>query len=482
MQRKVVPMLINGEWRVAQQTQPIINPANTDEVVAEVSLGTREDAKEAIEAAYKAFGVWKDASPFERGRLLKKAASIVRERLEEIARLLTLENGKPLKDAKKEIEFAAKVLEYYGEEATRIFGEWVPTVLPSVRSIVIRQPIGVAGLIIPWNFPVDLLAWKLGPALAAGCTVVIKPSSQAPVAATEFVRAVTDAGFPAGVINIVQGFSSEVGLELIENPKVAKIAFTGETETGKQILAKAAKNLKRVTLELGGSAPAIICDDATLEVAVPSCVRRAFSHMGQICISINRVYVHEKVAEDFIDGVVQRTKELRIGNGLHPETDLGPMFREELRQKTREHVKDAVNKGAKIIYGGKEPEGQEYKKGFFFMPTIIVNVNHTMKIMREETFGPVMPIMVVKSVEEAVSLANDSEYGLAAYVFTNDLSKAIYAAERLEVGGVGVNINDVTELQAPFGGWKQSGLGRELSRHALDNYLEYKHIRIGLVT
>jgi succinate-semialdehyde dehydrogenase len=477
---KLVQMLINGAWRDGKSTACIINPANTDEVVAEVVLGTKHDVQEAIEAAYRAFGQWAWTSSFERAELLKKAASIVRQRLEEIAYFLTLENGKPLKDARKEIDFAAKVLEYYGEEAIRIFGEWVPTSSSSTRSFVIRQPVGVAGLIVPWNFPVDLLAWKLGPALAAGCTVVIKPSSEAPVAATEFVKAVNDAGFPPGVINVVQGRASEVGIELVENPKVAKLAFTGETETGKLILEKASKHLKRVTLELGGNAPAIICDDAPLEAAIPGCVRRAFSHMGQICISINRVYVFKKVANDFIEGVLEAVRKLRLGNGLEPETDLGPMFREELRYKTKEHIQDALEKGAKIIYGGQEPEGEEYKKGFFFTPTILVDVDHRMRIMREETFGPVMPIMVVQSLEEALHLANETRYGLAAYVYTKDLAKAIYLAEHLEAGGVAINVNDVTELQAPFGGWKQSGIGRELSRHALDNYLEYKHVRIGL--
>jgi len=363
---KAVQMLIDGDWRSAESTYYVFNPANIDEVVAEVALGTRRDAQEAIEAAYRAFASWARTSPFERAELLKKAATIVMERIEEIARLLTLENGKPLKDSRKEIGFAARVLQYYAEEATRIFGEWVPTISPSIRSIVIRQPVGVAGLIVPWNFPVDLLAWKLGPALAAGCTVVIKPSSEAPVAATEFARAVNDAGFPPGVINVVPGRASEVGTELVENPKVAKLAFTGETETGKHILEKAARHLKRVSLELGGNAPAIVCDDAPLEVAIPGCVRRAFSHMGQICISINRVYVLEGVADAFIKGVLEATAKIKIGNGLNPETDLGPMFREKLRQRTKEHIKDALEKGARLLYGGREPEGEvrNIRRGF----------------------------------------------------------------------------------------------------------------------
>lgn len=473
--------LINGELKSTDSVAYVINPANTDEIVAEVSFCGRQDVASAIEAAHKAFSSWSRTNAWIRADLLRRGAAIVLERIDEIARLLTLENGKPLKDSRKEIGFAAQVLQYYAEETTRIFGEWVPTTSPTVRSIVIRQPVGVAGLIIPWNFPVDLLAWKLGAALAAGCTVVIKPSSEAPVAATKFAQAVNDAGFPPGVINVVPGKASEAGMELLENPKVAKIAFTGETETGKFILEKAAKHLKRVTLELGGNAAAIICEDAPIDLAVSGCVRRAFSHMGQICISINRVYVVEKVADEFVQGVLEATKKLKIGNGLNPETDLGPMFRDALRQKVKQHINDAVQQGAEVLFGGSEPKGKEYEKGFFFTPTILINVNHQMKIMREETFGPVMPIMIVRNVEEALQLANDTRYGLAAYVFTRDLSKAVYLAEQLEVGGVAVNLNDITELQAPFGGWKESGIGRELSRHSLDGYLEYKHIRIGLL-
>ncbi|MBC7097616.1 NAD-dependent succinate-semialdehyde dehydrogenase [Candidatus Bipolaricaulota bacterium] len=477
---KSVQMLVDGEWLSAKSTYYVINPANTDEVVAEVALGTRGDASEAVEAAHRAFASWSETSPFERAELLRKAAAIVKERIEEISRLLTLENGKTLKDSRKEIDFAARVLHYYAEEATRIFGEWVPTLSQSVRSIVIRQPVGVAGLIVPWNFPIDLLAWKLGPALAAGCTVVIKPSSEAPVAATEFVRAVNDAGFPPGVINVIPGKASEVGMELVENPKVVKLAFTGETETGKYILEKAAKHLKRVSLELGGNAPAIVCSDAPLEIAVSGCVRRAFSHMGQICISINRVYVVKEIADIFVEKVLDAVAKLKVGNGLDPETDLGPMFRDNLRQRTKEHIEDALKKGARLLFGGTEPKGKEYEKGFFFMPTVLSGVNHQMRIMKEETFGPVMPIMVVHDHKQALELANDTRYGLAAYVFTRDLSRAVKLAERLEAGGIAVNVNDVTELQAPFGGWKQSGIGRELSRHALESYLEYKHIRIGI--
>jgi acyl-CoA reductase-like NAD-dependent aldehyde dehydrogenase len=271
-----------------------------------------------------------------------------------------------------------------------------------------------------------------------------------------------------------------VGAELVENPISRKIAFTGETATGRWIMEHAANHIKRVSLELGGQSPFIVCSDASMDKAVSSCAQRAFSNMGQICISVNRIYVAEDLADEFTSKLVDRTIKLKVGNGLDPEIDLGPMFSEAQRQKTREHIDDAVQKGARILCGGREPEGEEYANGFFFLPTVIENVDHSMRVMREETFGPVAPIMEFKTLDEAIRLANDTEYGLAAYIFTNDLTTAIKAAEKLEAGGVGVNVNNVAEIQAPFGGWKQSGLGRELGHCGLEEYLEIKHIRLGL--
>jgi len=472
-------MLINGELRdaLSGKIDIIRNPAS-QEPVAEVSVGSREDARLALEAAQKVFPIWAETSSQRRGEILHTSAGLVRQRVEEIARLLTLEMGKPLKDARREVLHSADILDYYAEEGKRNFGEW--TASSSSRSLIIRQPIGVAALITPWNFPVDLLAWKVGPALAAGCTIVAKPPSLAPLAATELVKAVNDAGSPAGVVNVVHGPGSEVGAELVENPISRKIAFTGETKTGRWIMEQAAKCIKRISLELGGQSPFIVCEDADLDKAAASCVQRAFSNMGQICVSVNRVYVAEKIAEEFTSNLVERAKKLRVGNGLDTGTDLGPMASEAQRQKTKDHIADALSKGAKLLCGGHEPEGEEYEKGFFFLPTVLSNVNHSMRVMREETFGPVVPIMRFKTLDEAIQLANDTEFGLAAYIFTSSLKTAIYAAERLESGGIGVNVNNVMDLQAPFGGWKQSGFGRELGHFGLESYLEIKHIRIGL--
>ena len=471
-------MFINGEEVSSRsgKVEIIYNPAN-QEPVAEVSMGSRQDAKIALEAAKQAFPLWSKTSSQERGRVLHAAAVLVRERADGIAQLLTKEQGKPLKNAKMEVMSSADVLDYYAEEGKRNYGEWI--VSPHSRSIVIRQPVGVAALITPWNFPVDLLAWKVAPCLAAGCTFVAKPPSKAPLAATEFVRAVCDAGLPPGSANVVHGPGSEVGAELVENPISRKIAFTGETKTGRWIMAHAAIHIKRVSLELGGQSPFLVCEDADLQAAAAAAAQRAFSNMGQICISVNRIYVAEEVAEQFTEELVKRAEHLKIGNGLEPDVDLGPMFSLNQRDKTREHVADALAKGAGLLLGGREPEGRLYEKGFFFLPTILDKADHRMRVMREETFGPVAPIMKFKTVDEAIHLANDTEYGLAAYIFTNNLNTAIYASERMDAGGVGVNVNNVVEMQAPFGGWKQSGLGRELGHYGLEAYLETKHIRLG---
>jgi acyl-CoA reductase-like NAD-dependent aldehyde dehydrogenase len=472
-------MLINGQDvpLAACRVEIIYNPAN-QEPVAEVAVGSRRDAKAALKAAKNAFPVWSDMPSSKRAEILHDAARRVRERADKIARLLTLEQGKPLKNARMEALSSADVLDYYAEEGRRNFGEWISS--PHSRSIVLRQPVGVAALITPWNFPVDLLAWKVAPALAAGCTFVAKPPSLAPLAANEFVRAVSEAGLPPGAANVVHGPGGEVGAELVENPISRKIAFTGETATGRAIMASAAAQIKRVSLELGGQSPFIVCADADLLAAAASCAQRAFSNMGQICISVNRVYVAEEVAEQFTEELVKRAGLLRIGNGLQEDVDLGPMFSQMQREKTAEHVADALEKGAQLLCGGREPEGEAYSKGYFFQPTVLSRADHRMLVMREETFGPVAPIMKFKTLDQAVALANDTNYGLAAYVFTSELKTALHAAEGLEAGGIGVNVNNVVDLQAPFGGWKESGLGRELGHAGLEAFLETKHIRLGM--
>jgi len=474
-------MLIDGvaTESISGRVATIKNPAN-QEPVAEVSFGGRVDAALALKAAERAFPGWAKIEPQRRGEILHRASDLVREKAEEIARLLTQEQGKPLRYARNEVLSSAEALDYYAEEGKRNFGEIVPSASKRSRSLVISQPLGVAAVISPWNYPVDLLAWKLAPALAAGCTVVAKPSSKAPLAATEFVMATEEAGLPPGVLNLVHGSGRDVGSELVENPISRKVSFTGETTTGKEIMEKASRHVKRLSLELGGHSPAIVCEDAKIEEAAEACMYRAFSNMGQICISVNRIYVHDAVAEEFADELVKMTKKLRIGGGLDPDVDLGPMFSEAQRQKTKDQIADALDKGATILCGGSEPEGEEFRRGFFFMPTVLDRMDHSMRMMREETFGPVAPMMSFSSNDEALRLANDSRYGLAAYVFCEDMTTALWFAEGLEAGSVGVNLNNVIQPQAPFGGWKESGLGRERSRAALEAYMEKKHIRIGL--
>jgi len=475
-------MLIDGEWVDAQGGEifEVINPA-TSEVIAHVPKGGPKDAQEALEAADRAFKEWSILPPIKRGIILRQAAQLARKRREELGRVLTMEQGKPLKEAIGEINASAEALEYFAEEARRMIGETIPTDSPRRRSIVIKQPIGVVVAIGPWNYPVLLLSWKLGPALIAGCTLVAKPPSEAPLAATRFIGLLQEAGAPPGVVNLVTGPGSEVGRALVANPLCRKVALTGQTETGKEIMRLAAEDLKHLSLELGGHCPLIVCEDADLDAAVKGGVYRSFRNMGQICNAINRIYVHESIFEPFVDKFAKGTATLKIGNGLKdPDVDLGPMTTEGGRQKVREHIQDAVSKGAKVLHGGKQPPGQEFERGFFFEPTVLVDVNHDMKVMREETFGPVAPIMAVASLDEAIEYANDSPYGLVAYVYTRDLTKAITAAERLEYGTVGINNVSGGEVAFPYGGWKQSGIGVENSSHAVEEYLQMKHIRIDI--
>jgi len=475
-------MLIDGKWVEAESEEnfEVINPA-TSKVIAKVPAGGREDVRKALKAAERVFKEWGNLPPVQRAKFMHKAANSIRKHEEEISRLLTQEQGKPLLEARGEIRGAADAIDYYAEEAHRILGEVIPTNSAKQHSLVIKQPIGVVAAIGPWNYPVSLLIWKLAPALIAGCTVVAKPASYTPLSAIRTFECFVEAGIPVGVLNLVTGPGSIVGDELVKNPAAKKIAFTGETHTGKEIMSKAGTNLKRLSLELGGSCPLIVCEDADLESAVKGGVYRSFRNMGQVCNSINRIYVDKAVASRFIEMFVEETKRLKIGNGLkEPEVDLGPMITDEQRKHTEEHIKDAISKGARVLCGGKEPEGEEFKRGFFFEPTVLTEVNHAMLIMQEETFGPVAPIMVVNDMEEVVKLANDTRYGLVSYVYTKDLKRAISIAESLECGTVDINNVSGGEVPYPYGGWKESGLGLELSHYGLEEYLEVKHIRVDI--
>jgi succinate-semialdehyde dehydrogenase/glutarate-semialdehyde dehydrogenase len=472
-------MFIDGEWVGANDGGylKVVNPA-TEDVFAEVPSGGPADVDHAVKAAYRAFREWSESSLDDRRSLLRKAADIVEKRAEDIARYLTMEQGKPIKQALNEVLNAAYALRYFAEEIFRVYGHVIPLPDKGYDSIVVWQPVGVVASITPWNYPVQLLSWKIGAALAAGCTIVAKPPSYTPISPIKFMECFAEAGAPRGVVNLVTGSGRDVGEALVLHPLVRKVTFTGSTEVGRRIMALASQGLKRLTLELGNQTPMIVFADADLDLAVKGAVRRSFRNMGQICNSINRIYVQKSIYTDFIEKFVEETKRLKVGDPFDPGTDLGPMSNKEVLNKVIEHVNDAVSKGAKVLCGGKRPEGELFLKGYWYEPTILIDVNHEMRVMKEETFGPVVGVMPFESIEQAIEWANQTEYGLVAYVYTKSLKLAHDVARRLEFGSVGVNNVDVTSVEAPYPAWKQSGLGHDLGRSGLMQYLEPKHIKI----
>ncbi len=476
-------LLIGGRWveAVSGERREIHDPAS-GEIVGDFAYGDATDADRALAAASAAFRGWSRTPVAERARILQRGADLLRERLESIAVTLTREQGKPLPDSRKELRFTADVFNYYAEVAKHRVDEWRPTSLPEMRSLVIRQPLGVVVAIVPWNFPVDLFSWKAAPALAAGCTVVCKPAPETPLATAQAIQCFLDAGIPDGVLNYVVGPVETLGEALITDPRSRMIAFTGSTASGRRIMALASQHVKRLNLELGGHTPMIILDDADMETAIPAAVRRSFSNMGQICNAINRLYVAREVVEEFEKRFVEVTSQLKLGPGLEPGVEYGPMINEKQVQRTESHVEDAVERGARLLWGGRRLDGERFARGHFYQPTVLADVPDEARTMHEETFGPVAPIAAFEGLEEVVRRANSTEYGLVAYVFGKDVGKAMLVAEQLEFGGVGINVNDVTELGAPFGGWKESGIGRELGPEGLEAYLEPKHIRIRLGT
>lgn len=475
-------LLINNRWRASSdgRTRPVINPAY-NRPIREAAEASPEDVDAAVAAARAAFPLWSSTSGRERARLLHRAMEVFRTQyLDRCARLLTEENGKPLNDSLKEVRYSADVIDFYADEARRIEGTHFAGDIGSTYSFVLKQPLGVVAAILPWNFPVDLLAWKIGPGLAAGCTFVIKPSEEAPLSILPFVQAFLDAGLPDGVLNVLTG-GSGVGAALVAHRAVEKIAFTGSVETGVKIAESAAKTMKRTTLELGGSAPCLVFADADLDAAVRGALRRCYSHTGQICISVNRIFVQESVFQDYVERFTSLAAKLTVAaDGLQePDADMGPMINAPAVDKVRQHVEDAKARGGHVLTGGDVPRGAKYETGgFYFSPTVIVDVTREMRVMREETFGPIAPIVPFRTLRDAITAANDTPYGLAAYVYTRDLDTAFQAARMLRCGGVGINVNDITDIRAPFGGMKMSGIGRELGEPGLDSYLETKHIRL----
>jgi len=475
-------LFINGEWTPCEsgETFEVINPVN-GEPVGTAAKGGRVDAQRALEAADQAFVSWSRTNADERAQRLKQAADAILARQDELAEILTREHGKPLADARKEIRGAAATFEYYGEEARRISGEIAPPKSATTRSLVVRQPVGVVAAIAPWNYPVSLMTWKVGPALAAGCTVVVKPPKNAPLAATLVASIVGQSGLPEGTLNVVTGPSSVVGEELVTNPTTRMVAFTGSTETGRHLMRVAADDLKKLILELGGHTPMVVFKDADLERAVADGVKRSFRNMGQICNAINRIYVEEEIADEYIKRFVELTGKLTMGDGLaNPDVDLGPMIDREGIERVQRHVDDALAKGAQLLCGGKRPNAPELREGFFYEPTVLVDVTPEMLVMHEESFGPIVGIARFKGIEEAIELANGTEYGLVTYGYTRDLATAFAFSEGVESGTVAINTVSPDSLYAPYPAWKHSGIGLELSHYGLEEYLQVKHILMEL--
>ena len=468
---------IGGEWIGADGggTCEVTNPATGAVLGTIPDMGAAETAR-AIDAAHAAFPSWSRTTAGERATLVKRLHALLLEHQDDLARLMTAEQGKPLAEAKGEIAYAASYLEWFAEEARRMYGDTIPGHAADKRIMVLRQPVGVVAMITPWNFPSAMLARKIAPALAAGCTVVAKPATQTPYSALALAVLAERAGLPAGVLNIVTGRDARaIGGELTGNQKVRKLSFTGSTGVGKTLMEQCAGTMKRISMELGGNAPFIVFEDADLDAAVEGAIASKYRNTGQTCVCANRLFVHEAVYDAFAEKLGAAVAKLRVGDGLAGATDQGPLIDAKALEKVEEHVADAVAKGARVALGGK----RHALGGTFYEPTLLLDANADMLLANEETFGPVAPLFRFSGEDEVLALANDTEVGLAGYFYTSDLARALRVAEALECGIVGVNTGLVSTAVAPFGGIKESGTGREGSKYGLDDYTELKYVCIG---
>ena len=469
--------LVNGNWVSAKSGQVIDvhNPA-TGELVGSVPALGREAAREAVEAAAQAYPAWKAKTAKERFQILRRWYDLIMTHQEDLAIIMTSEQGKPLAESRGEIAYAASFVEWFAEEGKRVYGDTIPMSQPGKRIVVLKEPVGVCAAITPWNFPAAMITRKVAPAMAAGCTAVVKPAAQTPFSALALGVLAEKAGVPPGVLNILCGPAAEIGAELTENPLVRKLSFTGSTEVGKALMRSCAGTMKKISLELGGHAPFVVFDDADLDEAVEGAIASKYRNSGQTCVCANRLLVQRGVYDAFADKLVKAvTSQLKVGNGFDEDVNQGPLIDLNAVIKVEEQIADAVSKGARIACGGKRSSD----KGFFFEPTILLDVTPDMIISREETFGPVAPLYVFDTEDEAVAMANDTPYGLASYFFSNNVGRVWRVAEALEYGMVGINTGIMSTESAPFGGMKESGIGREGSKYGLDDYLEIKYMCIG---
>ncbi|WP_142826053.1 NAD-dependent succinate-semialdehyde dehydrogenase [Planococcus soli] len=466
---------INGEWTETGDGKiEVTNPA-TGEIVGSVPNGGEEEATAAVEAAAAAFPEWSKTTAYHRAELLMKWHDLLLEHKEEIGEILTKEMGKPLAEAIGEIEYSASFVSWFAEEGKRMYGRTIPASKEGKRIQINKQPVGVVVSITPWNFPAAMMARKMAPALAAGCTFVAKPAKMTPLTAVKMYELAIEAGFPKGVINLVTGSASKIGKVFTGHPDVRKLTFTGSTEIGKELMKQASETMLNLSLELGGHAPIIILEDADMDLAVEGVMASKFRNAGQTCVCGNRIYVQQSIVKEFSQKLQQAAGNLKVGNGLDEGVQIGPLVDKDGYEKVEKHVSDAVEKGATVLVGG---DGRSENNAYFYNPTVLVDATSDMLVMNEETFGPVAPIMSFETDEEAVKLANDTRFGLAAYFFTESMSRGTYLSENLDYGIVGWNDGAPSTAQAPFGGMKESGVGREGGQEGLDAFLETKYISI----
>ena len=467
-------MYIDGEWLKNKAEFPVINPA-TGEVIDHVPDGDAGHASAAIEGAYRALPGWMALTAYQRSALLYRANRLMLEQQQQLAELMTKEQGKPLKAAMNEVKYAADFLLWFAEEAKRIYGESIPSARSDQRFLVQKQAVGVVAAVTPWNYPISMLTRKLGPALAAGCTVVLKPAESTPLCAIAVFKILEEAGFPPGVANLVTASDPKpIGEVFCTHPAVRKLTFTGSTAVGKHLAQACAPQLKRVSMELGGHAPFIVYDDADPVHAAKGVSLVKFLNTGQACISPNRIFVHRRIMEPFLSTLEARVTALRAGDGMNPENSIGPLINEDAIEKVDRQVQDALEKGATLLTGGTRLTDSGLAKGCFYGATLLSNVNASMRIYREETFGPVAAVVPFDDEDDVIAMANDTDYGLAAYIYTQNLARALRTFEQLQFGIIGINDINPTSAAAPFGGMKESGLGREGAREGIEEYLETK--------